>query len=221
MSERQIVSKTDFARLKNVSPARVSQWISGGKIDGKALVGEGRNARVDVELASEQLRSRLDLSQSVGNGLGTRLDTAQAPDLLRQPADVPPNAPGAPPAIDSSLEAQFKRERLEGERRKNRREAEEEAARAGRFVESQAVRAEIAKIAGRVVSVIDGALPEMAAAIAAKFELPQRDVLHVLRTEFRNVRQRAANGLRASAAAAPALVEAELADDADIEVEAA
>ena len=118
-------------------------------------------------------------------------------------------------------EAQFKRERLEGERRKNRREAEEEAARAGRFVDSQAMRAEIAKIAGRVVSVIDGALPEMAAAIAAKFELPQRDVLHILRTEFRNVRQRAANGLRTSAAAAPALVEAELADETDIEVEAA
>jgi hypothetical protein len=218
MSERQIVSKTDFARLKNVSPARVSQWISGGKIDGKALVGEGRNARVDVEIASEQLRSRLDLSQSVGNGLGTRLDTAQVPpDLLRQGADA---APATAPR-DSSIEEQFKRERLEGERRKNRREAEEEAARAGRFVDSQAMRVEVAKVAGRVVSVIDGGLPEMASAIAAKFSLPQRDVLHILRTEFRNVRQRAANGLRTSAAAAPALVEAELADETDIEVEAA
>lgn len=218
MSERQIVSKTDFARLKNVSPARVSQWISGGKIDGKAIVGEGRNAQIDVEFANEQLRQRLDMAQRVGNGLATRLD----PETPAPGLPLAPGAPSSAPTGDTSIDVLFKRERLEGERRKNRREAEEEAANAGRFVDSQAARAEIAKVAGRVVTVIDGALPEMAAAIAAKFELPQRDVLHVLRSEFRNVRQRAANGLRTSAAAAPALVETELAaDDADIEVEAA
>jgi hypothetical protein len=208
-----LVSKADFARLKNVSGARVSQWIASGKLDGAALVGEGRAAKIDVAIADEQLRQRLDLTQRVGNGLSTRLEAPEPPQL--PVADSPPAAAAAPSSPVNAIEEQFKRERLEGLQRENRRKAEEEAARAGRFVDSQAARAEMAKIAGRVVSIVDGALPEIAAALAAKFAAPQRDVLHLLRAEFRNVRQRAATAMRSSAIEVPAFVEAELGAEAD------
>ncbi|WP_409188430.1 hypothetical protein [Bradyrhizobium sp. RDM4] len=65
------------------------------------------------------------------------------------------------------------------------------------------------KIAGRTMTIIDGALPEIASALAAKFSLPQRDVLHLLRGEFRQVRERAASSLRSAAADLPPVIEAD------------
>ena len=78
-----------------------------------------------------------------------------------------------------------------------------------------------------MVTVFEGALPEFAAALAAKFELPQRDVLHLLRGEFRKVRAAAAELLRRQAADLPAMIaidiESEAASDdgSDIERRAA
>src|ERR1700677_332322 len=60
------VSKSEFAELMNVSRQRVSQWLSARQIDGEALVGDGRTARINVEIAKEQLSARLSLSQHLG-----------------------------------------------------------------------------------------------------------------------------------------------------------
>jgi hypothetical protein len=60
------VTKAEFASLVGVSPGRVSQWLRAGKIDGAAIVGEGRDARIDAELAKRQLDARLDLGQRLG-----------------------------------------------------------------------------------------------------------------------------------------------------------
>src|SRR5260370_22583557 len=69
-----IVSKSQFATLTNVSCARVSQWVTEGKISGAALVGTGRRARIRVNGALEQLRRKIDVGQSLGNGISTRLE---------------------------------------------------------------------------------------------------------------------------------------------------
>jgi hypothetical protein len=50
-----IVSKSQFAAMRNVTPGRVSQWISDGRIEPSALIGEGRNAKINVPLANIQL----------------------------------------------------------------------------------------------------------------------------------------------------------------------
>ena len=47
------ISKGEFARRRNVTPARVSQWLSEGKISGAAIVGEGRGALIDEEIADD------------------------------------------------------------------------------------------------------------------------------------------------------------------------
>ncbi len=60
------VTKAEFASLVGVSRGRVSQWLRAGKIDGAAIVGEGRDARIDAELAKRQLDARLDLGQRLG-----------------------------------------------------------------------------------------------------------------------------------------------------------
>src|SRR5262245_66301597 len=63
-----IESKSDFARRTNVTPARVSQWISERKISGAALVGDGRSAEINVREALRQLDLMLDLNQRSANG---------------------------------------------------------------------------------------------------------------------------------------------------------
>ena len=55
-----VLRKKEFAELHGVTPARVSQWLAAGYIDGAALVGAGRAAQIVVEIANEQLRERLD-----------------------------------------------------------------------------------------------------------------------------------------------------------------
>jgi hypothetical protein len=200
----QIVTKGRYAVLKNVTPSRVSQWIADGKIDGAALVGEGRNAQIAVAIADQQLRDRLDLSQRLGNGLSTRLTP-----------DADPDGSSSNVIRFDPIEEQLKREKLEAVQRENRKRAEEEAARTGRYVLAQAASAQMAKIAGWTWTVVDGALPEIASAIASKFSLPQRDALHLLRNEIRSMRQRAAATARAAAAEMPALVEDRQAGEAD------
>jgi hypothetical protein len=120
---REVVSKGQFAALRNVSPGRVSQWIQEGKIEPDALVGEGRNAKINVAVATQQLRDALDVSQLAGNGVGTRLDLPLPPPAQASPSREP--APSGDPIADA-----IKQERLDQLRRANRREAEEEAARA-------------------------------------------------------------------------------------------
>lgn len=68
-----IVTKAEFARRRNVSPSRVTQWITEGKISGEAIHGTGRAARIDDLLACQQLSERLDPDQRRANGLATIL----------------------------------------------------------------------------------------------------------------------------------------------------
>jgi hypothetical protein len=70
----KIVRKSVFASMCGVTPARVSQWLSEGKLTGEALVGEGRSAKINVAIALGQLRARLDVSQRFG--IGTFLHAA-------------------------------------------------------------------------------------------------------------------------------------------------
>lgn len=54
------ITKTEFAALAKVSPGRVSQWISEGKIGPDELEGEGRSAKIKLELACKKLKLRID-----------------------------------------------------------------------------------------------------------------------------------------------------------------
>lgn len=211
MSEAQhVVAKGEFARLANVTPGRVSQWIAEGKIFGEALVGEGRAARIRVGIAQAQLRQKLDIGQRLGNGLGTRLDLEPPAPAAAQVTPSPPTPP-----VDS-LEERIKRAKAEQLERANRLEAEDEAKKAGRYLDRDEARRQMTRIADQMLRLFEGALPELATAIGAKFELPQRDVLHVLKTQFRGIRERGSDSFRRSAETMPKLVEEEVpAEDAE------
>ena len=203
----EVVSKGQFAALRNVSPGRVSQWISEGKIKPDALVGDGRNAKINVAMATQQLRDSLDVGQLTGNGVGTRLDLP----LPVQPVPAPAKEPAPSPAGDPIADA-IKQERLDQLRRANRREAEEEAARSGKYTDAAEAARQMGVIATKMMAVMEGSLAELATAVSARFEIPQRDVLHLLRSEFRKVRATAAKTFRDMATDLPPVVNSELPD---------
>lgn len=207
-----IVSKGRFAELRNVSPGRVSQWISEGKIKRDALVGEGRNAKINVAVAVLQLRGSLDITQRAGNGVDTNLDL---PVPAPSTSDV--STATAPPApVSDPIEDGIKRERLDQLKRANRKQAEEEAARSGRYTDAGEASRRMGQLGAQLMSVVEGSLMEISTAIGAKFQIPQRDVLHLLRSEFRKVRANGAKLYRDQAAQLPVLVDADL-DDAESE----
>jgi hypothetical protein len=208
------LAKGEFARLTNVTPGRVSQWIAERKIHGDALVGEGRHQRIHVETAKAQLRAQLDIGQRLGNGIDTRL----APAAPADPLATPPAQ--APLPLADPLEEQIKREALKGRKLDNERKAEEAAARAGRYVDAEAARRQLGRQAAQMLAIFEGSLAELATSVAAQFKLPQRDVLHLLRGEFRTVRARIAALLAQRAADVPPLVAEEQTNDGEGEAAA-
>lgn len=196
----EVVSKSKFAEMRGVTPGRVSQWLSEGKIGPEALVGEGRGAKINVAVAVAQLQERLDPSQRFGlNGIMTKLDL---PTPSLQPA-------AAPPPVVVTVEDQIKREKLRQAQLQTARLEEEDRLHRGVYIFSASAREEMTKIAARLFDTFDGALPDFASAIAAKHQLPHRDVLHLLRGEMRRVRARAAAEFAALADTEPEMLDDE------------
>jgi hypothetical protein len=82
-----ILKKSDFARACNVDKSRVSQWLKAKQIDGEAIVGEGRFAKIDAAVALKQLKARLSTDERCGlNGLNTNLDWL--PDVDEEEAEL-------------------------------------------------------------------------------------------------------------------------------------
>lgn len=201
------LSKVDFAAHIGVTKGRVSQMIASGMIGRDAMQGEGRSARIVVEKAVEQIRTRRHVGQALGNGLATRLDDVAAP-----PAETPAVTEQKPPTLTlltkpDDTASLIQLERLEQERRKNRQADRDEAIANGKLVAGEELQRQVAKASQTVVNTFSGMAPDIANAIAAKFELPQRDVLHLVRQVMREKRLGAATALKTEAEALPETVE--------------
>lgn len=200
-----LASKGEFARLINVSPGRISQMISEGKIGPEAIEGEGRLARIRVDVARRQIADRTDIGQRLGNGLMTQLEAPPEPQA--------PRATYQPPS-DPMADA-IKRERLRGLQLQNERAAEDRLAEQGRYVRADHTRAAMTRMAAAILTVFEGGLADIASGIAAEHGLVQRDVLHKMRTEFRTIREKAAESFRRDLANLPTRLEDEVADATD------
>ena len=210
------VSKGAFAALIGVSPGRVSQYLSEGKIAPASLQGSGRSAKIIVERAKADLRLTLDISQRLGNGIETRLDAddpeADAGTGTGAPQDATPTREGRPPQ-PTGVEYEIKQQKLEQLRRANRNAAIADAEASGTLVETEASRAGMMRVATGMMLVFEGGLTDLANAVAAEFKVPQRDVLHLMRREFRKIRTAAAKQASAEGAAMPETVETVLEAD--------
>ena len=59
-------SKAELAKLINISPERISQYIASGQIGGDTLKGSGRRTCIIAKKAKRHLNNRLDVSPRVG-----------------------------------------------------------------------------------------------------------------------------------------------------------
>jgi hypothetical protein len=210
------ISKAEFARRRNVSPGRVSQWIAEKKIFGSAIVGEGRGAQINEPIAVEQLRTKLDVLQMTGNGVATNLATPEtsAAILPLLPRDLSALSPaGVEPA--DRVEEKIKQARLEQIDRQNREGRRREALEAGLLTDAAAAKAAAAREIAKIVTAFEGSLSDFAMAISAEFKLPQRDVLHLLRSKFRETRAGLAHDARAEADGLPTTMSIDLGDETD------
>lgn len=201
------VSKSEFAAMINVSPGRVSQFIAAGQISAAAIIGSGQRAKIDVERAKADLRLTLDVSQRLGNGIDTRLE-ADAPILA--PAQVAASQTTTLP-IPAGLDHEIKQQKLEQIRRVNRNAAIADAQARGQLIESEQARAEMGRVAAGMLQVFEGGLTDFASAIAAEFKVPQRDVLHLLRKQFRQIRATGARQMQTMAIDMPETIAVEIA----------
>lgn len=219
------MSQADFARTMGVSRAAVSQWKSKDILRDDAFTKPGKSGKIIYPVAVEQVRRNRDIGQSLGNGIATRTTVDDAPQVrpaaapdpapapVQQPslpmaaaAPVEQTAPEAPAASSTSaalrtdtVEDQLKRAKLEEQLRRNRLQASEEALRQGKLMDADDAREQMTRIAGMMLQIFEGALPDFAAAVAAQLDVPQRDVLHLLRAELKKVRKTAAMKERARA----------------------
>jgi hypothetical protein len=163
-------------------------------LSGLALDGTGRKAKIRVAEAVRQLKINLDLGQRLGNGSETNLTV---PDTLGVNQEQERSTQPCELVTKSDVVTELlKAEKLAQARMKTRKDAAAEALASGTLVETKMVRAEMARMASQILQTFEGGLPDLANSISANFELSNRDVLHVLRDEFRKLRERAADTAR-------------------------
>lgn len=215
--QQTLVSKSEFAAMINVTPGRISQYIAAGQISRDAVVGSGQRAKIDAERARADLRLTLDVAQRLGNGMETRLDAgagasgAATADGGGAPASGGAGLPGGGGALSGSggslqltgIDYEIKQQKLETARRANRNGAIADAQSRGQLIDTDAARAEMTRVASALMDIFDGGLTDMALAVAAAFQLPQRDVKHLMRKEFRKLREVAAKQMKARAVSLP------------------
>jgi len=212
-------SQADFARHMGVTRAAVSQWKKKDILRADAFTQPEKKGKVVVAVALEQVRRNRDIGQALGNGIGTRTST-DAPSADEQPEnvsaeEVQPDLPGADvapvqieptaaapakPKVDT-VEDLLKRAKLEQQLRTNRIQASEEALRQGMLIAAEDAREQMTRVASMMLQIFEGSLPELSKSIAAQFDISQRDVLHLLRAEFKKMRATASVKERARTAA--------------------
>jgi hypothetical protein len=211
----EIASKSEFARIIGVTPQRVSQLISEGKITPAEMLGEGRSAKIRVDQAMQALKLRLDAGQRNGNGLKTQLHAdvpAAAPIAVevQAPPEAQPAARSA--SVVDEIDLGLKKAKLEEAALRNERLQEEKKARAGTYVLAEHVRTETSKLASLILQMFEAGMAEIATEMAATYKLPQRDVIHMMRTRYRDVRTKVSAKL-----ADEALSQSEIFEDQDLE----
>jgi hypothetical protein len=193
----EIATKKQFAAIVGVTPGCVSHWLAAGKIGPDALVGVGHRARINVAVATAQLKLRLDPVQHLGAAGRARLDGNGGGDV--------------PDPVEQSIKA----ERLRQLALSNQRAEDEAAARAGRYTLADEARQAAGRAVARAMTIFESAMPEFATAIMAEKPATQRDAVRTLRATWRTVRLRAAKATGTNAASMPLVIDDGADDHAD------
>jgi plasmid maintenance system antidote protein VapI len=184
-AEPRKVTKGQFATIVGVSPGRVSQWISEKKIHGDALIGEGRSAMINLDVAQDQLGRTLDFDQR----------QAQA---IAKPA-----APAASLTPDQLRIHAVKAETAEIELRKLQRQEQEQQ---GILINAAQARQAWGREIADLIAAIEQWLPEAALRLERDLGVEHKAATSALRAAFRELRTKRADLARSAAFALPDLI---------------
>lgn len=165
-----LVTKADFARALGVGRSAITNYIRRGQITGLALVEVDGHVLIDDEIARAQLCRRLDPDQRMRNGRAKLSDNS----------------------ADDPMVAAIKSARLRQIELSNAKAEVEARVRSGDLLAADCARAEVGRVASRVVALYEAEIPQLATEISAASKLPMRDVVHLLRTAFRRAGDRMA-----------------------------
>lgn len=189
------LNTTELAARLSVSKARISQYVSEGKLNG-CFSGDGRGRRFNVVKVAEALGKQLDLGQMTGNGLGTRRALRDIEDGAAPPAAVGPRDGSELPQRDPDrLELatiQIKEEEARRRRRDNERDE-------GRWVLAEEVQRQSARAVSREIGQFETVIRDAARAVADQFGVDFREVRKVMMDQWRQHRGNRRDELRAEA----------------------
>ena len=203
------VSQSELSRALNTSRQTVGKMLKRHVISGAAVTGAGREMRINVEMAKKQIRARRDVGQAMSNGAKTKV----APSRPRRLPPRPDVDDDTLPDAGTDLDEAIKREKLIEIQNRNRRTADEEAIRSGRYSEAAATSAAMTRMAADMLRILDGALSDLAADVAARHKANARDEVHAMRKAFTSARTRMAADAAKAAAAVPKFMPPPAAED--------
>lgn len=194
------LNATELATKLDLSKARISQYVSSGKLDG-CFTGDGRARRFDLVKVKAALGKNLDLGQMTGNGLTTRRALRTLSD-----DDTPPPAL-APRKTDGEMDRrdpdrlelatlQIKEEEARRRRRDNERDE-------GRWVLAEEVERHTARALSQEIGRFELVLRDGARLIADRLGVDYRSARALLMETWRDHRAARTPQLVADAEAAP------------------
>jgi hypothetical protein len=174
----------------------VSQWISGGRIFGPALVGEGRYAKIDVAVAEAQLGLTLDPGQQMARG-GRPTASAAMPEAAPRPS----------PAEDHM--SRYQKARADSAEIETERMRRRELAERGVYMVAEDARAAWSKEVSDLVQAVEQWLPDLAqelmGVVSADGTVDAKALTVALRKGWRGFRARRADLARSVRDAEPEL----------------
>lgn len=209
----QMLNNRDLAAKIGVTPGRISQYVSAGKLAG-CYSGDGTSRRFDLVKVCAALGRTLDPGQMMGNGAETR-------QVIRSIlADVPEEAPAKPAApvqrdgaellpTDAARYELARTQKAEEEARRLRRINQEAE---GTLVLASEVSHLTAKLIAQEIAEVEAVLRDGARHVADRLGVDFKTVRQILVETWRGHRAKRSDQLEAQAVAA-SMSEAEVEGD--------
>lgn len=174
-----IMTKQQFAASLSRDPSALSHWIRTGKLHGDALIGSGRNARINVAVARAQLGTNLSLGHQLGYA-------QREPD--RTILDTPPASPTPTLDPNPSDQARLLKARADREELLTEQARIEAEARNGTYLLTEDATREHGRRLAETIAAVERWLPDLAQKIAASATFDERAMALLMRAEFRALR---------------------------------
>jgi len=186
------LTAAQLAKHLSVSRARVSQYVSEGKLDG-CYTGDGRDRRFDLTAVTGALQRKLDKGQMMGNGATTRRALQDLPQRLSAPVQRE-SAPLLPGDMDRYELARTVKVEEEA-RSARRRNAEAE----GTMVLASAAAQQTSRLIAQEIAEMEAMLRDAARDVADTLAVDYKTVRKLLMDRWRSHRGSRAAQLQAQA----------------------